>query len=478
MAKKKILSIGSELAIDHIEYCNFTSDTSLLDWDIILFKPEIYDLVDYENSYKGKPSLSDRSSFSLKEHSEHWRREIKDAVETGKTVIVFLADLYEVFIDSGKREYSGTGRNQQTTKFVKEYNNYRCIPADINPVKTKGSAMKLAPRGAELLASYWKEFEEDSQYKLILTGENIPASITTKNGNKPVGAIYKSKNSNGALLLVPDIDFCKDEYFEEEDEDQVWSEAAVNFASRMLKAVVSLDKALKTEGQSTPEPEWTKTLDYELMKETSINSELLKTEEALEKIQKTKDCLLDKLRDLSRLRNLLFEKGKPLEYAVIDALIILGFKAKHYKDSESEFDVVFESTEGRLIGEAEGKDNKAINIDKLRQLEMNIHEDLEREEVSQPAKAVLFGNAYRLEPLVDRADPFTTKCISAAKRSSTALAFTPDLFMVARYLSNKKDARFATRCRKVIISSVGRVVFPDTPASTDAKQKKTKGVSP
>ena len=109
---------------------------------------------------------------------------------------------------------------------------------------------------------------------------------------------------------------------------------------------------------------------------------------------------------------------------------------------------------------------------------MNIHEDLEREEVSQPAKAVLFGNAYRLEPLVDRADPFTTKCISAAKRSSTALAFTPDLFMVARYLSNKKDARFATRCRKVIISSVGRVVFPDTPASTDAKQKKTKGVSP
>jgi hypothetical protein len=48
--------------------------------------------------------------------------------------------------------------------------------------------------------------------------------------------------------------------------------------------------------------------------------------------------------------------------------------------------VVFESEEGRLIGEAEGKDNKAINVDKLRQLSMNIHEDIQREEVTTPAK--------------------------------------------------------------------------------------------
>jgi len=110
------------------------------------------------------------------------------------------------------------------------------------------------------------------------------------------------------------------------------------------------------------------------------------------------------------------------------------------------------------------KDNKAVNIEKLRQLEMNIHEDLEREEIDQPAKAVLFGNAYRLDPPNDRAATFTDKCISAAERSSTALICTPDLFLVARHLSNKKkDARFATRCRKAIFKSVGVVVFPEIP---------------
>lgn len=465
MAKRKIFSIGAELAIDDVEYCDFDSDASLLDWDIILFKPVINEFTSYADHFHGKPSLSDSSSFSLRERSEHWRREIKDAVETGKTVIVFLTDLHEVFIDSGKREYSGTGRNQKTTTFVDGYDNYRCIPANVNPVKTNGRSMKLAPRGSELIASYWKEFDKDSQYKVVLTGENIPVCIMTKNGDKPVGAIYKSRNSNGALLLVPDIDFYKDDYFEEKDEEQVWTKSAISFGSRMLKAVVSLDKALKNEGESTPEPEWAKALTYELAKESGVRSDLLKTEEDLEKIQNKKDGLRDKLRDLGRLRNLLFEKGKPLEYAIIDALIILGFEAAQYKDNESEFDVVFESAEGRLIGEAEGKDNKAVNIDKLRQLEMNIHEDLERDEIDQPAKAVLFGNAYRLDPLGDRSAPFTTKCISAAERSSTALVCTPDLFLVVRHLSNKKDARFATRCRKSIFKSVGAVVFPEIPAS-------------
>lgn len=134
-----------------------------------------------------------------------------------------------------------------------------------------------------------------------------------------------------------------------------------------------------------------------------------------------------------------------------------------FDNGESEFDAVFESKEGRLIGEAEGKDNKPINIDKLRQLAMNIHEDLERDEVNDPAKPVLFGNPYRLQPIDTRPEPFTTKCISAATTSSTALVFTPDLFLIAKYLKDKRDIRYATKCRKAILTSVGQVKFPAVP---------------
>ncbi|MDY0282079.1 MAG: hypothetical protein RBR35_16125 [Salinivirgaceae bacterium] len=57
--------------------------------------------------FQGKLSLSDSNSFRLKESCEHWRREIRQAYETGKTVIVFLTTLEEVYVDTGQRSYSG-----------------------------------------------------------------------------------------------------------------------------------------------------------------------------------------------------------------------------------------------------------------------------------------------------------------------------------------------------------------------------------
>jgi hypothetical protein len=89
----------------------FESRASLLDWDLVLFKPVIGEFIShYGDSYQGKPSLDDSASFRLKECCEHWRREIKEAVDSGKTVIVFLPSIREVYIDTGKRTYSGTGR--------------------------------------------------------------------------------------------------------------------------------------------------------------------------------------------------------------------------------------------------------------------------------------------------------------------------------------------------------------------------------
>lgn len=81
---KKILTVGLELASDDVAHEEFTSRASLLDWDIIIFKPLIGEFITYDDQYKGRPSLSDSRSFQLKEACEHWRREIKQAVESGK----------------------------------------------------------------------------------------------------------------------------------------------------------------------------------------------------------------------------------------------------------------------------------------------------------------------------------------------------------------------------------------------------------
>ncbi|MCT9825237.1 hypothetical protein ACM9HO_03350 [Pseudomonas sp. KHB2.9] len=466
MANKKILTIGFSLADDQIESCDFDSDISLLDWDIILFKPEIHDyLIRHESTFEGRPCLSDDQSFKLKAQSEHWRREIKAAIEHGKLVLVFLTELTPLSIATGKREYSGTGKNQKVTRIVTGYDNYQSIPLGLKPITSKGKEIKASEKNFECISSYWHEFSSLSSYKVIIEGEQAPC-LLTKHGDKTVGTIYRSKNSNGALLCLPDIDFYPESFFvgeEDEANEGDWTIEAIQFSSRMIKSIISIEKSLRSAAELTPEPDWARDIKYKLDQEQIASQKLLKIERNLELIQAEKEAVIDEVKDLGRLRNLLYEKGKPLEFAILDALKIIGFEVSQFDNGESEFDAVFESKEGRLIGEAEGKDNKAINIEKLRQLAMNIHEDLEREEVSKPAKPVLFGNPYRLQPVNERPEPFTTKCISAATTSSTALVFTPDLFLIAKHLKDKRDARFAANCRKAILTSVGKVNFPALP---------------
>jgi hypothetical protein len=468
MAKKNILSIGLSVADDDIGFSEFDSDMSLLDWDIVLFKTEINDYIfRAESMFQGKPCLSDDASFKLKAQSEHWRREIKSAVDHGKLVVVFLSELKQLSIATGEKKFSGTGRNQKTTRIVTDYDNYQSIPLNLNPVSSKGKEIKLSAKDSEIISSYWSEFSSISSYNVILEGEYAPC-LVTKHGDKTVGTVIRSKNSNGALVCLPDIDFYPEAFLvgeEDEENEGEWTNEALQFSSRFIKCIVSLSKALNSQGELTPEPGWAKDATFKLEKEKTEAQKLLKIEKKLEEVQAEKESIIDAVRELERFRHLLFEKGKPLEFAILDALKIIGFDVSQFDDGESEFDAVFESKEGRLIGEAEGKDSKAITIDKLRQLALNIHEDLEREDIDEPAKSVLFGNAYRLLPLEERSAPFTKKCLSASTTSSTALVFTPDLFKVAKYLKDNKDARFATKCRKAIFGTVGLVNLPDVPQS-------------
>lgn len=462
---KKILTVGLELASDTAVMEAFDSKTSMLDWDLILFRPDISDGVYAADRYQGKPSLDDSASFLLKENCEHWRREIKQAMDSGKNVFIFLSAIKEVYVDTGARRYSGTGRNRATTRIVDLYSNYATVPLDLKPVSTNGKAMKLSTLGAEILAPYWDLFAEHSSYAVLLD-ETVPGvCLTTKNGDKPVGAIIRSKHSNGALVLLPDIDFYASEFLEDDDEEGAkWTEKAEQFALRFLSTVINLDKALKSTTEVTPEPLWAAESAYLLTQERVLKLKLLEAERRVEEAQREKEALQEEVRAAGTPRGLLYEKGKPLEVAIVEGLKTLGFIAAPFKDGTSEFDVVFECAEGRLLGEAEGKDTKAVNVDKLRQLAMNIHEDLQREEVTAPAKGVLFGNGYRLTPPSERNTQFTDKCITAATSQATALVATSSLFRAVKHLSGQVDDEYASKCRTAILVGVGLVDLPDAPS--------------
>jgi hypothetical protein len=459
---KKILSVGFEIPGGGGEYVPYKSDRSLLDADIIIFQPDISHFFTAE-SYQGLRSFSEDTSFQMQRTADHWQSELLAALKEGKTIVVFLSQFEKFFLDSGQRNYSGTGRNQKVTRLVNESNNYKFLPLPLGDiVPARGEVIKKVG-DLGFLAPYWSEFADDSHYELYFNGKVTQPLLTAGASSRVVGALVRVKNVAGSLVLLPYLDTDRDEFsrYDEKQKSNLWTKEAREFGKRLVSAIIGVDSQLRKELAATPEPGWAAASDYKLSTEEVELEEIARCDVQIRAAQTQRNEAVTRLENERSLRALLYETGKPLEDAIRDSLDFLGFKAEPYKDGTSEFDVIFSSAEGRLLGEAEGKDNKAINIDKFSQLERNLHEDFARESISEMAKGVLFGNAFRLLPLQERQEFFTLKCISAAQRIGAALVRTPDLFTVVQSLKRKWDDSYAEECRRAILTTRGEVViFP------------------
>ena len=464
----KILSVGIEIPGGGAEYVPFKSDRSLLDADIIIFQPDFSEFFATE-SYQGLPSYSENTSFELQRAAEHWRCELRAALKEEKTIVIFLRRFEKFFLDSGQRTYSGTGRNQKVTRLVAESNNYTFLPVplgDLTPAR--GEVInKVGDLG--FLGPYWREFGANSHFELYFNGKVTQVLLTAGANDRVVGALVRIKNSPGNLVLLPCLDTDREEFtrYDTKQDTTVWTKEARAFGKRLISSIIAFDRQLRNESAATPEPEWAASPDYKLSTEDSAVEDIARYDTEIRELERQRSQAITRLESERSFRALLYESGRPLEDAIRKALNFLGFKAEAYKDSTSEFDVIFSGNEGRMLGEAEGKDNKAINIEKFSQLERNLHEDFAREGISEMAKGVLFGNAFRFLPPQQRPEFFTLKCISAAKRIDAALVRTPDLFAVIQTLKSKWDDNYAEQCRRAILTTHGDVVaFPVTEIPT------------
>jgi hypothetical protein len=464
MAKRRIFTVGFDLPGEEFEYIQFSSDQTLLDADIILFEPTLGNYYS-SDSYNGKTLLGEQSSFEIKKYLDHWRGELIAAVNAGKLVIIYLAKPVECYRHTGQKEFSGTGRNQLIKNIVTEISSYEAVPNIKRATSKSGREIRLE-KEASFLASYWKELADYSPYEVEIEGEFKRILLKSRAGDRIVGAAVLGKK--GALLFLPPLRYNKKDFirYDGRRKNSVWTEKAIKFGKRLIAVLVALAGNLEKLSQTTPAPVWTSESKYRLAQEGELESAISTITAEITELQAEKASLNAQLQEAGGLRRLLFEQGKPLEEAVLEALTLFGFEARPFSDGESDFDAVFASPEGRCIGEVEGKDNKAINIDKFSQLERNIQEDFAREDVLDYAKGILFGNAYRLSPIAERKEYFTEKCVSAAKRVHAALVRTADLFAPAKYLKeNPSDTDYAKQCRDAFFLYEGEVVtFPAPPS--------------
>lgn len=465
---KKIVAVGFAFPNDDVEHIPVTSKASLLDADIILFNPQLPYDTGHTQDFQGKPCYSDSGSALVKDVFNHWSVQLREALTHGKTIVVFLDTVRSIFIATGEKQVSGTGKNARTTRIVDEVNNYRMISFKLgNIINAEGKSITLVGKNNPL-AGLFHATKDYFQYHVYLENSEFDTLISTKAGQKSVGGRLQK---NGTAILLPYIDFDQEDFEDENEEGEtIWSDAALTLGKRLTSLLVELDASSKAESTATIAPNWVQGTTYRFTIEDERDVQVKALESKLDEIQREIDLHHLKADEQTSLRALLYENGKPLENAVRQALSILGFDVSHIDNGENEFDAVFVSNEGRFIGEFEGKDNKAISIEKLSQLERNIQEDFARDGVNEYAKGVLFGNAYRLIEPEKREEFFTAKVYTGAKRAGIALIRTPDLFVVARHILHNPDPSFSRACREAIAAAVGEVVtFPSLPNQSETK---------
>ena len=372
MAKKKIFAVGCDLPGDDFEYVPFESDQSLLDADIVLY--EVGFGGHYAtDAYQGEPLFSHSSSVRVAQNLQHWRSELAAATNVGKLVIIFLAKPLSYFRYTGEQQFSGIGRSRVTTNMVIRVATYDAVP-NITSVEAKsGREVRLTNEGA-YLGPYWKEFAEYSAYEAFIEGKFTHALLTTKTGNKIVGAAVRGK---GSLLFLPPLRYDEERFtrYDSKKEETYWTPEAIKFGKRLATALAALAETLLGGRLATAPPTWVLDSAFTTPEEGVFHHEIAEVSRRISELQQKRTELAQRLDEAGSIRALLYEQGKPLERAARDALIVLGFSAVPFAESDSEFDVIFESSEGRCLGEVEGKDNKAINIDKFSQLERNLQED-------------------------------------------------------------------------------------------------------
>ncbi len=440
---KKILSFGWEFPGGDIESISFDSDRSLLDADIIIFHPDLSNILDLTDN---KASITNQLYHKIYQIILRWEYELKVALESGKTIIFFLCALQKI----------RNNKNETTS-------NYELLASFSDYIIPKGGKEVLIANDLKELSSYWDEFGKYSEYCLYIDDEIKNILFKTKTGNKIVGFKDKGDSNAGTIYYLPPLNFdsLDLEYYDEDIDDYCWSEDAKKIGKSLIKYLVNIDKSANKSHENTPSPEWIIKQQYSLKNERLVAKEIESTSNEIKLLKQKQVKLQSKLDEETSLRNLLYEKGHPLEEAVLQAIKILGYRAKRFVGSSSEFDVIFYSEQGRHIGEVEGKDRKAIGIDKITQLERHILEDFEKKSVSEYAKGILFGNAFRLKDPDERGEFFNRKCLQGASRAGIALVSTIDLYIAAKDVVEGGGEKYAKLCREAIKQTHGNIVnFP------------------
>ncbi|MEO9532854.1 MAG: hypothetical protein ABJG68_14985 [Crocinitomicaceae bacterium] len=418
-----IVTVNYYLKGDRVVNTEIDGNETLLDADIVIFDPSAFEEI-WSSSISrlddGVARLFSPHSDRIINTFESRRNEVETLLDSGKIIVVFMHPL------------SGVLAEKQNKGNYNPFTSYDFLPLRQNffleklksGVSSSSDSIKHIS-GKNLFSPFFGAFKDELQYQayLDLDPKDEKSFFLLNRANKPVGATLKF--SNGIVALFPPIKYNREN-------------------QKLLGVLQGIGKKFITNHVATPPPGWT--TDFNIQGESELDGALEELNRALNELKEQKIEIENKRKEITKYRGLLYEQGTALEELVISSFKLMGFEAENRKLDDLEHDVVFKSPEGQGIAEIEGKDNDAVHISKLDQLNRAVDEDFAL--TDEYPQGVLIGNHYRLTNPKQRKEAFTDKVKIVAAKKSFGLLTTYQLFLAVQKISEdpsnnelKKDFR-------------------------------------
>lgn len=426
----------------------FESDTSVFDFDVVIWDPEStfnrYVRRGYGQSYQGLYSLSDNESVSLKSDIARRRSEMAEFLRAGRTVVVIVRPPQECYVATGEVKYSGTGRNRAATRTVAKVDLWSAVPvSDLTLVRASGS--RITPEGDGPLASLLRKYKNFASYEAIMTSAPGVKFAAVDRTDRIVGSSLKTKDG-GLFILMPALDLLADA--EEEDDDVVYVDEASDIQAELLEAIEKMSNTA-----TSVRPAWTE--KYATKGQIALRQSVAKQQARVE-LARTKLTVLKQEQEESEAKDQLFlGTGRALELQVKEVLQLLGGTVTEPEPGRDDWKVEF--PERRAVVEVKGVKKSAAEK-YAAQLEKWVATEMEQ--LGSAPKGILVVNTWRETELDLRTEKdFPDQMLPYSEGRDHCLVTGLQLFAIR--IDIEKDSTKAEYWRDKILNTSG--ILLDTP---------------
>ena len=380
---------------------DFSSNNSLLDYDIIIWDPY---MIFHEYHIGNDTYLSKEKSNKILEDRDRRFSEIETMMEIGKNLFILCPSPSECLINL-------EGQYVETTI-------YDFLPKSIRDAQPqKGTGERIEFKGDKSLVQFWNSIKEHVCYQTYFS-EKVGNPFLFVEGTKKLVGTWFSKEKGNVFFLPPLKDYHPD---------------------RIQFLIDSINQFVRDMDKNKNDyilPNWTE--KYLLPNEESMKKGLFQEKRKLKRLLRTIKEKEKKINHLKKNKLLLCADGPSLEEQVIKILKKIGFEAE--KGPAKRTDIYLKYNNKIAVAEVKGIGKKSAGERDATQLEKwsSIYFD----EFKLFPKGFLIVNAFRNVPPMDRKKPaFPKQMLNYCKARKHCLLTTTQLLCIHLDIQENPDKR-------------------------------------